>query len=252
MTLEKAAAFAEPSVDVRQFIAFPPDHIAASEDSQVPALLIYCLNIFSKCLISSLITEAAINLSHAEPLGIVAAQIFSTEAFVYRGCSMADVIWSKYRAVCPALWGFTGDESTDAGRTALGWWRQEMPNGPFVSEQTHADRMTALGAGFAALTLRDFSKTPRQNPFPNYMFWQSLVKILSIPPAEIQETHIILLAAMLRFSGQRIIAFFGLPGGVLLRKAIVELPNSLPRQSMAVNKLKLLRDLYAREKAIIL
>ncbi|KNG80707.1 RNA export mediator Gle1 [Aspergillus nomiae NRRL 13137] len=250
-TLEKAASIPEPSVDIRQFMAFPPEDIANSEDNKVPALLIYALNIFSKSLISSLITEASINPGHAEPVGIVAAQIFSMDAFVYKGHHMVDILWAKYRVVCPALWGFYGNEKTEAGRRALGWWR-EAPGGPFVSEQVHMDRMTALGAGFAALTLRNFGKTPRKNPFPNHMFWHAMQRILMIPPSEIQETHVILLSAMLKSSAERIVSFFGHFGLALMRKAIVDLPNSVPRQSMGVNQLKLLKDLYKREKNIII
>ncbi|EHA17976.1 hypothetical protein ASPNIDRAFT_177836 [Aspergillus niger ATCC 1015] len=250
-TLEKAASIAEPSVDVRQFIAFPPENIANSDDNKVPALLIYALNIFSKCMISSLITEASINLGHAEPVGIVAAQIFSADAFIYKGCHMVDILLAKYRVVCPALWGFHGNEKTEGGRRALGWWR-EGPDGPYISEQAHADRMTALGAGYAALTLRNFGKTARKNPFPNTMFWYTMHKILNIPPAEIQDTHVTLLSAMLKSSAERIVGFFGHIGLALMRKAIVELPDSLPRQSMSVNQLKLLKDLYKREKNILL
>ncbi|KAL3473315.1 hypothetical protein BJX99DRAFT_200802 [Aspergillus californicus] len=250
-TLEKAVSISEPSVDIRQFIAFPPENIANSDDNKVPALLIYALNIFSKSLISSLITEASINHGHAEPIGIVAAQIFSMDAFIYKGYHMVDILWAKYRVVCPALWGFTGSEKTESGRRALGWWR-DAPDGPYVSEQAHADRMTALGGGFAALTLRNFGKTARKNPFPNTLYWTSMHKILNIPPNEIQETHVTILSAMLRSSAERIVGFFGHVGLALMRRAIVDLPASLPHQGMGVNQLKLLKDLYKRDKNIII
>lgn len=237
-------------MDVRQFIAFPPEEIAQSE-SKAPALLIYGLNIFAKCLISALITEAAINPAHAEPIGILAAQIFSTDAFMYKGVHMSDILWAKYRVVCPALWGFTGDDKTEAGRRALGWWREEA-GGPFVSEQTHLDRMTALGAGYAAITLRNFGRTQRRNPFPNTMFWMTIQKLLSIPPAEIQDTQITILHALLKNTAERILGFFGQIGLVLLRKAIVDLPAAIPRQSMCVNQLKLLQEIYLKEKNILL
>lgn len=112
--------------------------------------------------------------------------------------------------------------------------------------------MTALGAGYAALTLRNFGKTPRKNPFPNQMFWYSMYKILSIPPDQLQETHISLLASMLRSSAERIVGFFGHVGLALMRKAIVDIPNTVPRQTMSVNQLRLLKDLYIREKSILI
>ena len=247
--LEKALAFAEPTVDIRQFIAFPPKEITESEN-KAPALLIYGLNIFSKCLISALLTEASINPGHAEPIGILAAQIFSMDTFMYKGIHMSDILWAKYRVVCPALWGFTGNDKTEAGRRALGWWREDT-DGPFVSEQTHLDRMTALGAGYAAITLRNFGRTQRRNPFPNTMFWMTMQKLLSIPPTEVQDTHIILLHALLKNSAERILGFFGQFGLVLLRKAIVDFPAALSRHSMCVNQLKLLQEIYFKERNIV-
>ncbi|PYH87172.1 GLE1-domain-containing protein [Aspergillus uvarum CBS 121591] len=250
-TLEKASSIAEPSVDVRQFMAFPPAEIANSDNNKVPALLIYALNIFSKALIAGLLQEAGINIGHAEPVGIVAAQIFSLDAFVYKGHHMVDILLAKYRVFCPALWGFCGNEKTEGGRRAVGW-RRDGPDGPWLSEQAHAERMTALGAGYAALTLRNFGKTTRKNPFPNTMFWQSMHKILSIPADEIQDTHITILTAMLKTSAERVVGFFGHVGLALMRLAIVDLPSRLPNETMSVKQLKLLKDLYQREKNIII
>lgn len=255
-TLDKAASIANPSVDVRHFLAFPPEHITNLPDTEtkVPALLIYGFNILAKSIISSLITEASLNPSHAEPLGIVAAQIFSADSFLYRGIPMSDILWAKYRVTCPALWGFYGDQSTVAGKRALGWWREDSkdPTSPFIREQGHVDRMTALGAGFSALTLRNFGKTTRKNPFPNTIFWHAIHKILSIPFSEIQETHVTLLASVLRSSAERVLGFFGAPGMAVLRRAIVDIPNSRREQTMAVHELRLLRELYWRDKNILL
>ncbi|OQE40825.1 hypothetical protein PENCOP_c005G03470 [Penicillium coprophilum] len=244
--LEKALAYSEPTVDIRNFIAFPPEEIAKTEH-KVPAMLIYGLNIFAKSLVSSLLGEASIKQSHAEPIGIVAAQIFSFDCFTYKGLHMSDILWAKYRVVCPALWGFIGNDKTEGGRRVMGWWRS-ADTGSWVTEEVHMDRMTALGAGYAAMTLRNFAKSPRRNPFPNTMFWASIHKILAIPPSELQETQIALLAALLRSSGERIIGFFGQYGLALMHYVIVDLPRKLQRETMAVTQLSTLRELYLKEK----
>jgi nucleoporin GLE1 len=249
--LDKAAIILQPTVDVRKFIAFPSKDIANSNDTQVPAMLIYILNIFSKNLIAHLVTEAGINPGYAEPIGIVAAQFFSIDTFMYRGSPMVDILWAKYRVVCPALWGFYGDESTVEGKFAVGWRRVE-PGGPFIKEQAHAERMTGLGAGFAALTLRNFGKTTRQNPFPNTLFWQAMHRIVTLPATELQDTHYYLLNALLRNSAERIVGFFGHIGLAAIRIAIVDLPNDAPKQSTAINTLRLLRELYRQEKSILI
>ena len=252
--LKNALTLQEPAVDVRQFIAFPPSHIteANPNDTQVPALMVYLLNIFSKAVIAQLIAEAGITPKYAEPLGILTAQIFSNDAFIYRGVSMIDVLLAKYHVVCPVLWGFYGSEKTDAGKDAVGWWRTERPNGEFIARQTHEERMNGLGAGFAAIALRNFSKTPRQNPYPNRNFWQALSYILNVPPAEVQDTHLVILTAMLRASAERIVRFWGDLGLAALKRAIVTFPASLPQKSTASRSLELLRDIYAREKNILI
>ncbi|KAJ5838109.1 uncharacterized protein N7525_003297 [Penicillium rubens] len=243
---QQALAYPEPTVDIRKFIAFPPEEIANSEN-KVPAMLIYGLNILAKSLISSLLAEASIKQSHAEPIGIIAAQIFSFDMFTYKGLHMSDIMWAKYRVVCPALWGFTGNDKTEGGRRALGWWRS-ADTGSWVSEQVHMDRMTALGAGYAAMTLRNFAKSPRRNPFPNTMFWASIHKILAIPPSELQETQIALLAALLRSSGERILGFFGQYGLAMMHYVVVDLPRKIGRETMAVTQLSTLKELYLKEK----
>lgn len=248
--LEKALAYPEPTVDIRNFFAFPPEEIAKSEN-KVPAMLIYGLNILAKSLISSLLAEASIKQSHAEPIGIIAAQIFSFDIFTYKGLHMSDIMWAKYRVICPALWGFTGNDKTEGGRRVLGWWRSP-DTGSWVSEQIHMDRMTALGAGYAAMTLRNFAKSPRRNPFPNTMFWATIHKILAIPPPELQETQVALLAALLRSSGERILGFFGQYGLALMHYIIVDLPRKLGRETMAVTQLSTLKELYLKEKNLAL
>ncbi|KAL4790258.1 hypothetical protein BDV19DRAFT_342724 [Aspergillus venezuelensis] len=249
--LQTAANIAEPSVNIREFIAFPPEEIANSDTDKVPALMIYALNILAKSLIASLLNEASLNSGHAEPIGIVAAQIFSSAEFIYKGVHMVDILWAKYRVVCPALWGFNGNDKTEAGRRALGW-KRDPSTGQHVRDQTHAERMNALGAGFAALTLRNFGRAKRRNPFPNTLFWYSMHKILTIPPSEIHETQVVLLVAMLRSSAERIACFFGHIGLALMRRAIVDLPASLPHKITGITQLTMLKDTYKRDKNILI
>lgn len=214
------------------------------------AVFVYLLNILTKAVVSQLINEASINPKYAEPLGVVVAQVFSLEDNCFRGHALSDIFWAKYRAACPALWGFYGSEKTDDGRAALGWARL---GGEFIAAQEHYQRTIGLGAGFAAVTLRNFGKTARRNPFPNWIFWKSVHKIVSIPVEELQDTHFHLLASMLRFSAERVAGFFGHVGLALLRNAIVDIPSRLPNNTSApISSLKVLRALYETEKSIII
>ncbi|KAG5295169.1 RNA export mediator Gle1 [Histoplasma ohiense] len=254
--LKKALALTEPSVDIREFLAFPPQYLAASTneaETKAPALLLYLLNIFSKAIIAQLIAEAGITPKYAEPLGVLTAQIFSMESFTYSGISMIDVLLAKYHAICPVLWGFYGNEATDVGKEAIGWWRERDDGRRFIPPQTHEERMIGLGAGFAAISLRNFSKTTRKNPMPNTHFWRACANILNVPPGEVQDTHLLVLSALLRHSALRIVGFWGDVGLALLRAAVVEFPAGLgERKSAARASVEILRDVFVREKCILL
>ncbi|OJD17619.1 hypothetical protein AJ78_02318 [Emergomyces pasteurianus Ep9510] len=257
--LKKALTLTEPSVDVRQFLAFHPQPLAASTnkaETKAPALLLYLLNIFSKAIIAQLIAEAGITPKYAEPLGVLTAQVFSMDAFTYNGISMIDLLLAKYHAVCPILWGFYGNEATDAGKAAIGWWRErndQQHPGRFISPQTHEERMVGLGAGFAAISLRNFAKSTRKNPVPNTYFWRACANILNVPPSEVQDTHLLVLSALLRHSAPRIVGFWGDVGLALLRRAVVEFPASLgERKNAARASVEILRDVFVRERCILL
>ncbi|KAH8697372.1 putative RNA export mediator Gle1 [Talaromyces proteolyticus] len=240
--------------DARRFFIHVPEQFASlsEEEAKVSAVFIYLLNIFTKAVVSQLINEAGVKLEYAEPVGIVVAQIFSTEQYSFQGHAFSDIFWAKYRASCPALWGFYGKDNTEAGRLALGWKRVD-PGGPFVDESDHQQRMIGLGCGFAAITLRNFGKTTRKNPFPNHNFWRAICKIVFIPPDELQDTHFYILYAMLRFAAERVVGFWGQAGLALLRTVIVDVPGRVTRKhSGAIGQLKVLRGLYATEKSIIL
>ncbi|EEQ85011.1 hypothetical protein RJZ56_007201 [Blastomyces dermatitidis] len=257
--LKKALILTEPSVDIRQFLAFPPQQLNAGTneaETKAPALLLYLLNIFSKAIIAQLIAEAGITPKYAEPLGVLTAQIFSMEAFTYNGISMIDLLLAKYHAICPVLWGFYGNEATSDGKLAVGWWRERDGESPgrFVSPQTHEERMIGLGAGFAAISLRNFSKTTRKNPVPNTHFWSACANILNVPAGEVQDTHLLVLSALLRHSAVRIVGFWGDLGLALLRRAVVEFPAGLGERKKGAARagVEILRDLFVRERCILL
>lgn len=238
-------------MDVRQFLAFPPEHIANSNNANVPALFIYLLNIFSKAVIAHLVTEAGVSPKYGEPLGVLTAHIFSNESFNFNGYPMIDILMAKFRVVCPLLWGFYGSEKTDEGKAAIGWWLDDS-KATFVDQQVHAERMTGLGAGYAAISLRNFGKSSRQNPYPSSHFWKAMVNILSVPPDEVQSSHLLVLYTLLRYSGERVAMFFGDMGILLLRRAMIDFPASVKDKQVSTGPVELLREIYFRDHNIVL
>lgn len=237
-----------PPVDVRDYFAVPPPECQTAEQSQCPSLLVYTLNIFSKAIISQFGSESGISVKAAEPAGVLVAQIFATPDYHFKGYSLIDILLAKLHFACPVLWGVYGDEKTMQGRLRLGWRKED---GKFVSEGRQHERVSGLGAGFASIALRNFTKSRLKNPYPPYNFWECLANILNVPPADVQPTHLFVLKAMLENSVERFIQFFGSAAVAALRHALVVFPASLPPalQNTAASKaIVLLVDMLAREK----
>lgn len=221
-------------VDMREFIAFPPAHIANSGNCQGPALMVYLLNIFTKCAISQFINESGVSPRSAEPIGIILAQIFSYADFHFNGIVMTDILICKYHKLVPVLFGFFGNEKTDAGKLACGWPREDPkdPRSPFVHERIHAERQTGLAAGFAAFGLRNFAKVRRTNPYPVENYFRALSTIVSNQGRHLQATHWVVLKTMVENHVDRILAFFGEAGHALLTRMMVDLPKETPDEML--------------------
>ncbi|RMD39497.1 hypothetical protein DV735_g5632, partial [Chaetothyriales sp. CBS 134920] len=247
-----------------------PPHLALDEESgsstTIPSLLLYVINIFSKALFEAFTGECSVNTAAADPLGTMAAQIFSTAELQYprsihtRGSqptppsypssvSLISILIAKFHATAPILFGVAGNETTQQGRTRLGWRKQD---GNFVLPQVQYDRLIGIAAGYASISLRNFAKAPNKiNPYPPRHFWSSLAHILNTPSAQIQISHVLLLKTLLDVGMDRFILFFGSHGVVVLRQAVVDLPKTLPTEVASkseVKSLSLLQEKWRREK----
>lgn len=218
------------TVDISQFIVSVPATKVKEgmQDTQYPAALLFLLNHFAKQLINQLAQEVAADISMAEPIGIAAAMVFAAPEFRFNGISLIDVLWAKYHKVCPVLFGMYGPEDTAKGRESVGW-------PPGMPEKDRDDRMKGFAAGFAAITLRDFSKSANSNPAPNHLFWTSLARILNTPPERRVSTQYVVVQNMLQVSIPRFIGFFGSAAIAALKKATGEFPDNGPKVNGRMN-----------------
>ena len=207
------------------------------------------MNICAKAIISQFINEGGANTKAADPIGVFAAHIFSQKDFQWRGKSLIDILMAKYRIVCPVLFGFRGNDKTERGRHAIGWRKD---GSSWVTEQSHNDRMTGLGAGFASLSLRDFSKTSKTNPYPPSNYWKALVGIVNSPAGETSNTQYVVLRSMIEGHEQRFLNFYGNAALAALRLALVEFPKKAPQNAMAAGSLRALADMLRSEQGLIL
>lgn len=241
---------ASPPIEVAPFLTEDrsPAEGALNNDATLPSLFIYLLNICAKGIVNQFINEGGANPKAADPVGVFAAHIFSHKEFQWRGKSLIDIVIAKLRVVCPVLFGIRGNDRTERGRTALGW-KKEGP--AWVTEQSHNDRMTGLGAGFASLSLRDFSKTTKTNPYPPYNYWMALASIVNTPAGEICNTQYVVLRSMIEGHSQRFLNFYGNAGLAALRLALIEFPKKAPQTATAAGSLRALAEVLRGEGLVL-
>ncbi|KAI7320840.1 hypothetical protein KC315_g9309 [Hortaea werneckii] len=227
--LDQAANMSDISVDPTEFILYPEQPpTSTTAEKRYPGCLLYLLSRFAKSAIAQLIQEAGMETETADGVGVLLVTIFSVPTYRWNGQSLIDVLWAKYHVVCPPLFGITGSQKTIAGRKRLGWWLEG--DNTFLSEELHYQRMRGLGAGFSALTLRDFSRSANPNPAPNRLWWESAARILNLPPGHPQLTHYVLVKALLADHIPRIVQIFASAGKAVIRKATGEFPQKGPRR----------------------
>jgi nucleoporin GLE1 len=236
-----------PPFDPRLVVLSTPAPVeeALNNSDTLPVLFIYLLNIFSKALVSQFIDEAGVAPKAADPIGVVAVSVFAQAELCWRGKSFIDILICKIRVVCPVLFGVRGSERTEEGRARLGWRRDD--GGGWVHDQVHNTRMTGLGAGYAAISLRDFSKSSNKNPYPPTMYWQSMASIVNTPPGEASSTQYIVLKAMIDNYEKRFMGFYGSAARAALQVALVDFPGRALEDTVAVSALKVLGDRLRRD-----
>ncbi|OIW30354.1 GLE1-domain-containing protein [Coniochaeta ligniaria NRRL 30616] len=219
----------------------------AAHNAELPSLFVYLLNIFAKAAISQFINEASAKPETADPVGVTVAAVFSQVEFLWRDKSLIDILLAKFRVVCPVVFGHFGNEKYEDGRRKLGWHKE---NGTWVSEQQHFDRMTGLGAGFAAISLRNFSKSTKKNPFPPSNYWTAMARIVNTPPANISNTQAIVLKAMIEHYEGKFLDAYGNAGLAALRLALVDFPVKCPTRTPATESLQVHAQLLKKETGL--
>ncbi|KAI0897717.1 GLE1-domain-containing protein [Annulohypoxylon nitens] len=217
---------------------------ALHNEPQLPSLFLYLLNHFAKAVINQFINECFAQPKIADPIGVTVAIIFSKDVYLWRGKTLIDILMAKFRVTCPVLFGYRGNEKTEQGRLRLGW---KKSGGGFIPEQQHSDRMKGLGAGYAAIALRNFGKTKNTNPWPPSNYWIAMSKIVNTPPADISETQFVVLRAMIETSEEKFIQFYGNSAIAALRKALVEFPEKAVNKTPGAAGLQVLAEILKRD-----
>lgn len=210
-------------VDPSHFVFEPREPVqGAVNNAELPSLFIFVVNHVAKAMINQFINECSANTKTADPIGVLAASLFADVNFHWRSKPIIDILMAKFYVVCPVLFGARGLEKTEAGRERVGWKRRG-PNA-WMPETEHYDRQTGLAAGFAAISLRDFSKSKKENPCPMTHYWEAMAHIVNTLPSEMSNTQCVVLKAMIDHYEQRFLLFYGNAAIAALRLALVDFP----------------------------
>ncbi|KAK6595511.1 GLE1-like protein [Botrytis cinerea] len=187
----------------------------------------------------------------ADPVGVIAVSIFARDEFLWRGASLIDILMAKMRVSIPVVFGLRGNDKTEEGRARIGW--QRLDDGSWIDEQAHNNRMVGLAAGYAAISLRDFSKVKLTNPWPPTYYWRAMASIVSTPTEEASSTQYTALRSMIEGWEQRFIELYGVQAIAALRVALVDFPaRAPPSAKVAAGSLSVLVDKLDRDKGLTL
>ena len=216
----------------------------------MPLLTIYLLNILAKASIAQFCSEAGANPTAAEPIGMILISIFANAKYLFREKSLIEILMAKFRIVCPVLFGVRGNDKTEEGRARLGWKKDANDN--WISEQEHNDRMTGLGAGFASICLRDFSKSKLRNPWPATHYWFALASISSTPQGETSSTQFVVTKALIDNYTHKFVNLFGDMGVRALHVVLEDFPRKAPEGNVAASSLQVLATKLRRDTGLVL
>lgn len=223
--LVEAQSIPSPTIDIKPYLASSTQARLPQGPFEISLLFLFELHHFCKSLFNQFISDAGINASHADSLGILGVSLLGhRDLCLMNQVPLSDILLAKFHHSCGVLFGIHGPENTQNGRKRLGW---RCLHGDWETEQGHRERMTGIGGGWASLCLRKYKlSTALIPPFTPAQYWTSFARIVDTPAAEAQPTHFNVLRAMTdgEFAGKFIDAF-GRAGWAALRKGLVDFPQ---------------------------
>ncbi|KAK8166693.1 GLE1-like protein-domain-containing protein [Phyllosticta citrichinensis] len=223
--LLEAQSIPSPTTDIKPYLASSTQARLPQGPFEISVLFLFELHHFCKSLFNQFISDAGINASHADSLGILGVSLLGNrDLCLMKQVPLSDILLAKFHHSCGVLFGICGPENLQNGRRRLGW---RCLHGDWETEQGHRERMTGIGGGWASLCLRKYKlSTALIPPFTPAQYWTSFARIVDTPAAEAQPTHFNVLRAMTdgEFAGKFIDAF-GRAGWAALRKGLVDFPQ---------------------------
>ncbi|ORY15603.1 GLE1-like protein-domain-containing protein [Clohesyomyces aquaticus] len=222
-----------PPVDIRQYIVSSPIPAGTNDsNARYPALLLYAWICFGKSLVKQFEQEAASEDGKIiQELGLIAASLISDPNYAWNGISMKDILLAKYHKACPMLFGISGRMDTKEGQKRLGWM---ILSGVEPTANVYNQRMSGLGAGFAAMSLRSFSGKVPAISVSDY--WLAIASICNTPPEALYGGHFMLLKGLTKDYANKFVIMYGRQATAVLRRAVIDLPARAPARAQDTAK----------------
>lgn len=226
-----------------------------TQPALLPSLFLFLVNQFARFVIKQLVTECSANTKMADPIGVLVVSVFADPKFYWNGRPLIDILIAKFHVVCPVLFGGRGAEETAQGKDRIGWRRNELHKDVYINPSEHYSRQMGLAAGFAAMTLRDYSKSKKASPYPMSHYWEAFAHIVNTGFEELSTTQCIVLKALIEHYEQRILLFYGNAGMAALSLALVHLPANAKasgRSTASVDTLSVLCKTLRQKYGLVL
>jgi len=239
----KALETPGPMIDIRPYIIsqqIPP--LANEAEAQYPAFLLFIWIYFEKFLITQWFNEAANEDGRIiAELGLIAASLYADPRYMWKGIvPLTDTFTAKLHRVCPMLFGIRGNADTNRAGLGLDKFHAGQDE-----NNRYAQLLTGVGAGYAALSLRNFNKVPA---VPMSDYWRAIVTICNTPSEALYPGHFFVLKGLLQDFVRKFLTFYGVHAKAVIKRAVFDLPNRAPKGrpgiTEAANLVKVLPDTW--------
>jgi nucleoporin GLE1 len=225
---DKALQTPGPMIDIRPYIvSHQIPEVTNEAEAQYPALLLYAWICFEKSVIMQWNQEAA-NEDHSiiQELGLIAASLYSDHKYKWKGVvPLTDTLLAKLHRVCPMMFGINGNTTTKQGLARLGLDKYGTSD---ANQNSYLQMATGVGAGYAALSLRQFSGKNPAVPMADY--WRAVASICNTPSDALFPGHFMCLKGLLRDFVRKFLTFYGVHAIAVLRRATRALPDRAPSE----------------------
>ncbi|KAF9741010.1 hypothetical protein PMIN06_006625 [Paraphaeosphaeria minitans] len=227
---DKAISAGGPMIDIRPYLI--SHQITNDADAQYPQLLLYLWIMFEKNLVKQWAHEAPKEDGRIiTQLSLIAASLYLDTKYMCMGTvTMTDTLLAKLHRICPMLFGIRGNTTTN--RAGLGL--DKVHANDDADQNAYLQRMTGVGAGYAALTHRKFAQKPPAIPISEY--WRAVVLICNTPAEALYPAHFMTLQGLLRDNVRKFLATYGVAAKAVLRRATFDLPNRVPELRVGVKE----------------